>query len=250
MEIWQGVTLILVGTLAGFINVMAAGGSMITVPVMIFMGIPGPVANGTNRIAILAQNITAAFAFFRKGYSDFKLSLSLSLCALPGAIVGALVGTRLEGVWFNRILAIIMIIMMVVMSIKQKPVPADQVSAEPTRQRLFAGHVLMVLAGFYGGFIQIGVGFILLPILHRVLGLDMVRTNMHKVFIIASYTIFALAIFITQVEIMWLLGICLAIGNSMGGWLGAHVSVKKGDAVIKMVLNVVLVLFIIKLLFF
>ena len=249
MEIWQGVTLILVGTLAGFINVMAAGGSMITVPVMIFMGIPGPVANGTNRIAILAQNITAAFAFFRKGYSDFKLSLTLSLCALPGAIVGALVGTRLEGVWFNRILAIIMIIMMVVMSVKQKP-STEQVTAEPGRQRLFAGHVLMVLAGFYGGFIQIGVGFILLAILHRVIGLDMVRTNMHKVFIIASYTIFALAIFISQVEIMWMLGICLAIGNSVGGWLGAHFSIKKGDAVIKMVLNVVLVLFIIKLLFF
>ena len=249
MEIWQGVTLVLVGTLAGFINVMAAGGSMITVPVMIFMGIPGPVANGTNRIAILAQNITAAFAFFRKGYSDFKLSLTLSLCALPGAIAGALVGTRLEGVWFNRTLAIIMIIMMVVMSVKQKP-GTEQVTAEPGRQRLFAGHVLMVLAGFYGGFIHIGVGFILLAILHRVIGLDMVRTNMHKVFIIASYTIFALAIFISQVEIMWMLGICLAIGNSVGGWLGAHFSIKKGDAVIKMVLNVVLVLFIIKLLFF
>ncbi|MFT5134493.1 MAG: putative membrane protein YfcA, partial [Gammaproteobacteria bacterium] len=58
MEYWQGITLLLVGILAGFINVMAAGGSMITVPVMVFLGIPGPVANGTNRIAILAQNIT------------------------------------------------------------------------------------------------------------------------------------------------------------------------------------------------
>ena len=96
MEYWQGIVLVLVGTAAGFVNVMAAGGSMISVPVMVFMGIPGPVANGTNRIAILAQNTTAVITFFRKGYSDFRLSMSLSLCALPGAVIGAFIGTRLE----------------------------------------------------------------------------------------------------------------------------------------------------------
>ena len=78
MEYWQGIVLILVGIVAGFVNVMAAGGSMISVPVMVFLGIPGPVANGTNRIAILAQNLTAVITFFRKGYSDFRLSLTLS----------------------------------------------------------------------------------------------------------------------------------------------------------------------------
>jgi uncharacterized membrane protein YfcA len=250
MEIWQGIVLILVGTVAGFVNVMAAGGSMITVPVMVFMGLPGPVANGTNRIAILAQNITAVITFFRKGFSDFKLSLSLSLCALPGAIAGAFIGTRLEGVWFNRTLAIIMLIMMVIMSIRKKPASPDAPVVGVSRQRLIFGHLLMVLAGLYGGFIQIGVGFVLLPILHRVIGLDMVRANMHKVFIIASYTIAALIIFITQVEVAWMLGICLAIGNSFGAWLGANMAIRKGEGLIKAILNIVLVLFIIKLLFF
>ena len=108
----------------------------------------------------------------------------------------------------------------------------------------------MVVVGFFGGFIQIGIGFILLPILHKVLGLDMVRANMHKVFIIGTYTIAALIIFITQVEILWMLGLCLALGNSIGAWLGAHMSVSKGEEMIKTVLNVVLVVFIIKLLIF
>ncbi len=250
MEIWQGLALILVGIVAGFVNVMAAGGSMLTVPVMVFMGLPGPVANGTNRIAVLAQNITAVLTFFRKGYSDFKLSLSLSLCALPGAIAGAFIGTRLEGVWFNRTLAIIMLATMVSMSIKKKSVAAGDPVIVVSRQRLIIGHVLMVLAGLYGGFIQVGVGFILLPILHRVIGLDMVRANMHKAFIIGSYTIAALIIFITQVELAWMLGICLAVGNSVGGWMGAHMAIRKGEGLIKIILNVVLVLFIIKLLFF
>ena len=250
MELWQAITLILVGTVAGFINVIAAGGSMITVPVMVFMGIPGPVANGTNRIAILAQNITAVITFFRKGYSDFKLSLTLALCALPGAVAGAFIGTRLEGAWFNRTLAVIMLAIMVITATRKETQVNASDEVEISRKRLVAGHLLMVVAGFYGGFIQIGVGFILIPILSRVLGLDLVRTNMHKVFIIGSYTTVALIVFISQVEILWILGICLAIGNSIGAWLGAHMTIRKGEKTIKLILNIVLGLFIIKLLFF
>jgi uncharacterized membrane protein YfcA len=249
MEYWQGILLVLVGIVAGFVNVMAAGGSMISVPVMIFLGIPGPVANGTNRIAILAQNITAVITFFRKGYSDFKLSLTLALCAMPGAVVGAFLGTRLEGIWFNRTLAVIMVAVMIIMATK-KEACAEQSSTPVTRKRMIIGHMLMVVAGFFGGFIQIGVGFILLPILNKVLGVDLVRANMHKVFIIGSYTIVALIIFITQIELLWMLGICLALGNSIGAWLGAHMSMAKGEVLIKHILNVVLVIFIVKLLFF
>ncbi len=249
MEYWQGITLVFVGIVAGFINVMAGGGSMISVPVMVFMGIPGPVANGTNRIAILAQNITAVITFFKKGYSDFRLSLTLSLFALPGAVAGAFIGTRLEGVWFNRTLALIMLVIMLIMATKKKT--NEQKAAVPvSRWRMITGHLLMLAAGFLGGFIQIGVGFVLLPILNRVLGLDMVRANMHKVFIIGTYTVVALIIFVTQVELLWMLGICLALGNSIGAWLGAHMSVTKGEKLIKTVLYIVLTIFIIKLLFF
>ncbi len=249
MEYWQGIVLILVGMAAGFVNVLAGGGSMISVPVMVFMGIPGPVVNGTNRIAILAQNATAVFVFFRHGYSDFRLSISLTLCALPGVVAGAIIGTRLEGIWFNRTLAIIMLAVMLIMAFKKKG--GEEPATSPiSKKRFVTGHLLMVLAGFLGGLIQIGVGFVLLAILHRVMGQDMVRANMHKVFIIGAYTIAALIIFITQVEILWLLGICLALGNATGAWLAAHVAVKKGEGLIKIVLNIVLLVFIIKLLFF
>jgi uncharacterized membrane protein YfcA len=77
-----------------------------------------------------------------------------------------------------------------------------------------------------------------------------VHANMHKVFIIGAYTIVALTIFITQIELLWMLGICLAVGNSIGAWLGAHMSIKKGESLINIILNVVLLIFIIKLLFF
>jgi uncharacterized membrane protein YfcA len=248
--LWEAVLLAAVGTVAGFLNVMAGGGSLLTVPVMVFMGLPGPVANGTNRLAILAQNFMAITAFFQRGFSDFRLSLTLAACAIPGAIAGALVGVNLDGEGFNRILAIVMVAVMIIMYFdKKQPSEADS-GYQPTREQLIKGHLLMVGVGFWGGFIQLGVGFIIMPVLHRVMGLDLVRTNMHKVFIVFAYTIVALALYASQVEIMWMVGAALALGNGIGGYVGAHFAMNKGAKLIKTVLNVVLIAFIIKLLFF
>ncbi|MCG7928002.1 MAG: sulfite exporter TauE/SafE family protein [Candidatus Thiodiazotropha taylori] len=245
---WQVLLLALVGVAAGWLNVMAGGGSLLTIPVMLFMGIPGPVANGTNRIAILAQNITAVTAFRRRGYSDFKLGFSLAAAASLGAIGGASVGVKLDGVWFDRVLALVMVGVMILMATGHDKIKPT--SGERKAKNLFAGHLLMVGAGFWGGFIQIGVGFILMPILHRVLGLDLVRVNMHKVLIVLVYTIVALGIFAANLELMWWIGISLAIGNSIGGWLGAHTTITHGEGLIRRVLYLALSAFIIKLLFF
>lgn len=250
MEIWQGVLLFGVGIVSGFLNVMAGGGSLISLPVMVFLGISAPVANGTNRIAILVQNISAVTTFFRKGFSDFRLSLSLAAATLPGAVIGAFAGTRLDGQWFEWLLAATMLAVMLLMAFgKDRPV-VQKTSVQPSAKRMILGHLLMAGVGFYGGLIQIGVGFIIMPVLHRVLGLDLVRVNMHKVFIIGIYTIVALIIFASQVEILWLLGLCLAAGTAIGGWLGAHVSIQKGERAIRILLNIVLTGFIIKLLLF
>jgi len=248
-SLWQAMLLVAVGAVAGFLNVLAGGGSLLTVPVMVFMGIPGPVANGTNRVAILAQNLSAITAFFKKGFSDFKLSLSLAACAIPGAVLGALLGVQLHGVWFNRMLAVIMVGVMVIMYFDTGH-SHDNSAGQPNRKQMIKGHILMVGVGFWGGFIQIGVGFIIMPVLNRVMGLDLVQTNMHKVFIVATYTIAALAVFASQVQIFWLAGAALAVGTSVGGYMGAHMTISRGEQLIRKVLNIVLIAFIIKLLFF
>jgi len=249
LQLWQAALLVTVGIAGGFLNVMAGGGSLLTVPVMVFLGLPGPVANGTNRIAILAQNLTAIAAFARRGLRNFRLSLTLAACSLPGALAGALLGTRLDGIWFNRVLAVIMIGVLLVMQFG-RGAQANTTDYVPTRRQLWRGHLLMIGAGFWGGFIQLGVGFILMPILNRAMGLDLVRTNMHKVFIVACYTVVALLVFATQVEILWVVGLALALGNAIGGYLGAHFTVARGERLIRLVLNFVLIGFILKLLFY
>jgi len=247
MDLWHLLLLALVGVVAGWLNVMAGGGSLLTIPIMVFMGIPAPVANGTNRIGILVQNIVAVTTFFRRGFSDFRLSLSLAAVASVGAVGGALIGVRLDGVWFNRVLALVMVAVMLIMALGHKP-KREHKTVKLTRRRLVWGHIAMLGAGFWGGFIQVGVGFILMPILNRILGLDLVRVNMHKVFIALVYTVVALAVYASQVDIIWLAGAGLAVGTAIGGWLGAHSTIRHGEVWIRRVLYVTLTLFIIKLL--
>lgn len=247
IDVWKSGLLFAAGVASGWINVLAGGGSLLSVPIMVFLGMEGPVANGTNRIGIIAQNISAVWGFFRKGFSDFKLSATLAACASLGAFFGANVGVRLEGVWFERVLAIIMVAILVVMmtGLGQKPVETD---GKP--KNLLLGHLLFVGAGFWGGFIQIGVGLIQLPILNRVMGIDLVRGNMHKVFVALVFSIVSLGVFAANVEIEWMLGIALAAGYGIGGWLGASASIGGGEALIKRVFYAALIAMAIKLLFF
>ena len=240
--------LTLTGVATGFLNVMAGGGSMLSVPIMIFLGVPGTVANGTNRIAILPQNISAVWAFYRKGFANFRLSLSLGLCTIPGTLIGAYVASRVPNDQFNTLLAIIMVIVLIVMSLPQpKTLESGQ---HPSKNRIIAGHLLMVLIGFWGGFIHIGVGFLLMPVLNRVMQLDLITTNAHKVFIVLCYTVVALLVFATQLELIWKYGIALGIGTWTGAWLAANLQIKQGIGAIKLTLNLVIIAFIIKLLFF
>lgn len=242
------ILLVITGLATGYLNVMAGGGSMLSIPIMIFLGVPGTIANATNRIAILPQNITAVWAFYRKGFSNFRLSLTLALATIPGALAGSLIAARVPNDEFDVLLAVIMIVVLIVMAIPQSKVLGSQEA--PSRNRIILGHCLMVLIGFWGGFIHIGVGFLLMPTLNRVMQFDLVTTNAHKVFIVMCYTAVSLFVFASELTLMWTYGIALAVGTSIGALLATNMQVKKGVGPIKLTLNIVIIAFIIKLLFF
>ena len=227
---------------------MAGGGSMLSVPIMIFLGVPGTIANATNRIAILPQNITAVWAFYRKGFANFRLSFSLALATIPGALVGSLIAARIPNDQFDFVLAVIMIIVLIVMAVPQNKILGSQ--EVPSRKRIIIGHCLMVVIGLWGGFIHIGVGFLLMPTLNRVMQFDLVTTNAHKVFIVMCYTAVSLMVFANELTLMWTYGIALAVGTSIGAILAANMQVKRGIGPIKLTLNIVVIAFIMNLLFF
>ena len=247
MDIWQLILLGLAGALAGWVNVLAGGGSLLTIPIMLLLGMPGPLANGTNRVGILLQNGAATATFFRRGYADWRLGLSLALAAVPGAVLGAMLGTRLSGELFERLLAMVMLVVLVLMWKSPQTNPAVPQRDQLTRSRLLVGHLAMLGVGFWGGIIQVGVGFILMPVLYRILGLDLVRVNQHKVFIVLIYGAIALLIFLGENQVLWTAGLCLAAGNLLGGWLGARTTLAGGEMVVRRVFIAVLLACIAKL---
>jgi len=112
------------------------------------------------------------------------------------------------------------------------------------------GVVSFFFVGIYGGFIQAGVGFIIIAALTNINGFSLVKTNALKVFIVLIYTVAALMVFIVQGQINWIYGGILAIGNSLGGWFASRWSVDKGDKVIRRILVVAVIILAVKLWFF
>lgn len=234
-----------VGSAAGFMNVMAGGGSSITLPTLIFLGLDASLANGTNRIAIFIQNISAIYSFKREKYQQFNLSWKLSLFTLPGAVAGAILAVNIDDALFEKILGIIMIGIIISMLIPKSKI---EFSNSEDKKITWSIAAAMVGIGFYGGFLQVGVGFLLMAALHYLLKFNLVFVNMHKVFIVLIYTIPALFIFILTDNVNWLFGLSLAVGNAFGGWWAAKFSVKKGERIIKGVLIAAIVVMSSKLL--
>jgi uncharacterized membrane protein YfcA len=250
MEEWYHyVLLVVVGFVVGFINTIAGGASLISLPVLIFLGLPPSVANGTNRVAIAIQTAIGVAGFKSKGVSTFPFNVYLGIAALFGSIIGAYIAVDIKGETFNRILAIIMIIVVLIIVFKPK-INLENLEERLTGKYLWIGMIAFFFFGIYGGFINAGIGFIILLFLHYVHRMNLVRANATKVAIVCIYTLAALAVFIYNDKIIWKVGLVLAIGNGAGAWVSSRVSVRKGDGFIKTFLVIMVIVMAIKLWFF
>ncbi|UCE08266.1 MAG: sulfite exporter TauE/SafE family protein [bacterium] len=245
-ELPKILSLFILGSIAGFINVMAGGGSSITLPILIFLGLDSALANGTNRIAIFIQNISAIISFKQEKFSQFKLSFKLSLLTLPGAVVGAIVAVKISNELFQKILGIVIIGIMVTILYPRLNKRNGIDNSESYNPWLLYPALFGI--GFYGGFIQVGVGFIIMAVLLHIMKQDLVRVNMHKVFIVFVYTFPAILIFIFTKNVKWSYGLILAAGNAVGAWWSAKISVRKGEKVIRIVLLIAMFIMALKLL--
>lgn len=234
-----------VGIAAGFLNVMAGGGSTLALPVLIFMGLDSSLANGTNRVAIFIQNIAAVGSFRQQNVYQFKESTLLSLWTLPGAIAGALTAVTISDETFQRILAIVII--GIILSMFYNP-SKTQIQTNSTLRKQWLLYLSLFATGFYGGFIQVGVGFLFMAALYHIASMNLVTVNMHKVFIVLVYTIPVLVIFMLTDNVDWLMGLILGMGSAVGGWWAARVSVKKGEGAIRLLLIIALAIMALKLL--
>ena len=236
--------------MAGFLNTVAGGGTLITLPVLIFMGLPSSVANATARVGILVQNIFAVGGFHSKGVKlPFPYTIYLCIASLAGGYMGARMAAQVSDDLFNKIIAVIMILVVlsIVFEKKKKPLAsAEQMST--TRQVI--GSLGFFALGIYGGFIQAGIGFLVIALMTHLHHFDLVKTNFIKVFAAIAYTGVAVVTFAWADKIIWETGLMLAVGHALGAWFGSRWSVTAGEKWIKRILVVAVVGLAVRLWFF
>ncbi|MEW5845396.1 MAG: sulfite exporter TauE/SafE family protein [Bacteroidota bacterium] len=249
MDFWLYILVVLVGAAAGFINTLAGSGSLLTLPVLIFLGLPANVANGTNRIGILMQSIAAVGGFKQKKVFEWGEGIWLTLPAAIGALIGSMVAVDIDELLMNRIIGALLVFMFVLLLVKPErwlnPAKTD------SHTRLTPLRFLVFMAiGFYGGFIQAGVGYFLLAGLVLGAGVDLVKANAIKVLITLVFTVLALGVFIYNRQVDYLIGITMGAGNMLGAWIATHVAVRRGATFIRWFLLVCVLAFALKLLLF
>jgi len=234
------------GLVAGFINTTAGGGSTLALPMLIFLGLPANVANGTNRVAILLQNVIGVRTFHQKKVLDFRADYRLAIPAILGSLVGAFIAVEINPDVLKKIIAGLMVLMLLIVVLKPEVwinEHVGEVAPKPTALQYFIFFVI----GIYGGFIQMGVGFLLLAGLVLGCGHNLVKANAVKVFIVLIYTIFSIGIFMYHDQVNWIAGLILAAGNMCGAWLGVHFAVKGGARYVRYVLILALIVVILNL---
>ena len=230
--------LLFTGVVSGFINTLAGGGSMITLPALMLLGMPVDVANATNRVGVLMQSLTGV-----KGFSDQdRLDKSAIFPILVPTIVGALAGSLLASfmpVWVLKpVLLGSMITMALVMVVRpQAIIPVDGTEPYKLTDRPVAGLGLF-LAGVYGGFVQAGVGFILIAALAGGLRFDLVRTNALKNLCTAVFSGVALVIFAMRGQVWWIPGLILAVGSVAGAMASVRFTINVSQNTLKWILFV------------
>lgn len=236
----------IVGLIAGIINTLAGGGSLLTLPVLLFLGLPSPLANGTNRIAIWIQCVTAVARFRKSGVSDVKLCVLVSIPAVIGAIIGAQIAVDIPDSVFRTLFAIIMLV--VVAFIVWNPKPKSQAVRRYSPARIATIGVVFFIIGIYGGVFQAGVGYFLTAAFVLLCGLDLVSTASAKSLVVAIYTTFAIVVFIWNGQVDWFTALILSLGNGLGGWIGGSIAVTKGEQWIRWALIITVVFMAMKML--
>lgn len=230
------IILTIVGFLAGGINTIAGGGSNLTLPVLMLLGLPADVANGTNRVAVALQCIVGIRGFNSHGRLDVPAITPILVPTLAGGAIGAIAAAIIPPVALKPILLGTIITMSLLILLRPgfvtPPAGTPVLNVSDSRTAWWS----LLLAGIYGGFVQAGVGFILLAALSGVLRYDLVRANALKMVCSLGFTLVALGVFIYFDQVRWMPGLILAAGTMLGAWLCVKFAVNASQRTIKWVL--------------
>lgn len=240
MTIIEAIALIISGLAVGFINTLAGGATIISLSMLMFLGLPLNVANGTHRIAAALQTLTSVSTFRSKNVLDWRKGLILGIPVIAGSIIGARIAIEIHEEAFEKIVAVVMILMLVL--ILYKPKRWLKGKQELIEQRFsWKQVILFFVIGLYGGFIYVGIGYFLLAAIVMSAGYDVVRANAIKVLIVLMYVPFTIGVFLWGDMINLEYGLVLAIGQVAGAYIGARSAVANGANFVRWVMVIFII---------
>ena len=235
MSIAEIIIIIVAGIVVGFINTLSGGGSVISLSLLFILGLPADIANGTNRISIFFQTLSSVGSFTRQKMFDSMKPVWLGIPATVGAIIGAYVAIDVNKKVIEMAMAGAMVMMVFFLFYK----PDKWLKENPvllSRKIKWWQLIIFFFIGFYGGFIQVGVGYFLLMALVLGVGYDLVKANAVKNLIVFFYAVFALLVFIIDGKVNYLYGLILSAGSIVGALIASYFAVKKGAGFIRAVI--------------
>lgn len=221
MHTW--LALLAAGTLCGFLNAAASSGSAISLPLLLALGLPPAVANGTNRLPVLVGLATAFWRFQRAGAIPWGFTLRL----IPAFVLSALLGASLAAVLpmehIRQLVHIALLLALALVLLRPQRLLAGGQSADalPITPRL---HLLMTGVGFWTGLIVLDAATYLLVGLVLVGGVALQQANAIKAVLIGLASLASLTVFARGGEVDWAAALPLMLGSALGGWLGASLA--------------------------
>lgn len=228
--------LLAAGVGAGFVNTMAGGGSMLILPTLMLLGLPADLANGTNRLSVVTQSVSGATAFHRAGRLDTGGIVPSLAPTVLGSLVGAIAASRVPPDVLKHVLLGTMIVMATLFLLRPRLVTAPEGSEPAWKTRRLAGFAGLFAAGLYGGFVQAGVGLVLLAVLGGILRYDVVRANALKLVCTLVFGVVALSVFIVADQVVWLPAVLLAGYTVIGSQLGVRFALRVSHTVIRWII--------------
>lgn len=220
MEPWNYVIAMLGSFFAGVVNVLAGNGSTLTLMILTeLMGLPGNVANATNRVGIFTQSASGSWAFYKNGKLGLTRSWWYIGITTVGAIGGIMLATMVSDAQFKTAFRWLMIVTLLILLVKPERWIRD---TDLNKQPNWWLAIPMFLAvGFYGGFIQMGMGIFFLAVMVLGAHFSLTDSNAVKGVVVAIYTLIAIIIFQWKGLIDWRMGLFMAIGQTLGGYYTA-----------------------------
>lgn len=237
MDVVGHVWLLIAGLVGGVMNVVAGGGSLITVPALMVFGLPAGVANATNRLSVISQSVAGTVGFARAKALDRTALVPIVATAAVGALGGSLAAAYVPSRILEYVLLGVMISMAVVLVVVPNAVVSHGDDAQPRwHDRRWVSLLALFATGLYGGFVQAGVGYLLVVVLAGVVGYPVKRANALKSVSTLVFGAVSMVVFVAKGLIAWEPAILLAIYTYVGALLGVKIALKVNPRVMRWLL--------------